>query len=300
MANAWMVRQDGYKIPVTVHVYGAMEDGKVLEDSMSLEENVFAATFVYKYSNREFSRKVAAEVIAKWAIRALGERLEDENLSISNIDNVKDIDLLDGIPYKVVFNNALSMREIWNLVPDSWIKNFDEKLEELEDYSGSEINEPLNQEFMRVRYGGEYDTNSSNKEIYFRISSTGFEWNRVIDKFLSDFGRTVTMITIEKDAESTGSNNVYKTSKGVPIDRLPINSYWTEDDGRIPLIESKIKNIGRIGPRAHLRESLKAGITLTEYLDSINSQNMKDEIIKLFEMTKRRELVLKTVKKNGE
>lgn len=301
MSTAWMVRQDGYKIPVIVHVYGAVESGNKLEDPMSLEENVFAATFIYKYSKREFSRKTAAKLIARWAIRTLGEQLEDKGIKITDLEDIRKIDLMTNLPYKVVFDNSITMEEIWDLVPDEWFENFDETFKKLSDYSGSEINELLNQEFMRVRYGGEYDSSSSNYDIYFRISSVGFSWNKVIDEFLSNFGKKITSITIERDAESTGLDNVYKTSKGVPINSLPIDSYWTEDEGKIPLIESKEKkNIGRVGPRAHLRESLSFGVTITEYLNSIKSQEMKNEIIKLYEMTKRREIILKTVKKNGE
>lgn len=296
MDTAWMVRQDGYKIPVTVHIYGAMEEGKVLNDSWSLEENVLAAIFVYKYSKDKFSKNLASEVISKWAIIMLGSYLDQGIINEEDLKNFRDINLLGEIP--PFYSKLITLRELWDLVPKGWIVDLEENYEKFDGYSGSEINEVLNQEFMRARYGGEYDSSSGNYDIYFRISSTGFEWNKVIDKFLSEFKRKVTSITIEKDFESTGTDNVYKTSKGTPINRLPIDSYWTEDEGKLPLFESKEqRNIGRVGPRVHLRESLRNGVTFTEYLSKISPERMREEATRLFEMIKHRELVTKTVKK---
>lgn len=49
-----------------------------------------------------------------------------------------------------------------------------------------EIAAELNQEFLRARYGGMYNTTSDCREIYFRISSIGFEWKEIICRFLTD------------------------------------------------------------------------------------------------------------------
>ena len=38
------------------------------------------------------------------------------------------------------------------------------------------IKDSLNQQFCRARYGGQYNTKRGNKELWFRISSTGYNW----------------------------------------------------------------------------------------------------------------------------
>ena len=34
----------------------------------------------------------------------------------------------------------------------------------------------INQQFIRVRLGGQYDTNKGNNEIWFRVGSVGYNW----------------------------------------------------------------------------------------------------------------------------
>lgn len=43
----------------------------------------------------------------------------------------------------------------------------------------------LNEEFMRVRFGGLYHTEPGNRKLYFRISSENFNWSEVIMGFLN-------------------------------------------------------------------------------------------------------------------
>lgn len=41
----------------------------------------------------------------------------------------------------------------------------------------------LNEEFIRVRFGGKYHTEPGNRKLYFRVSSENYNWSRVMDEF---------------------------------------------------------------------------------------------------------------------
>lgn len=43
----------------------------------------------------------------------------------------------------------------------------------------------LNEEFMRVRFGGMYHTAPASRELYFRISSENYNWSQVIMEFIN-------------------------------------------------------------------------------------------------------------------
>lgn len=51
--------------------------------------------------------------------------------------------------------------------------------------STDKIVDHLNQKYLRVRKGGKYDSDGEDA-IYFRISSKGFDWRRIISEFLWD------------------------------------------------------------------------------------------------------------------
>ena len=87
----------------------------------------------------------------------------------------------------------------------------------------------LNQEFCRVRAGGLYDSDGSLGDIYFRTSSTKFNWFDVIWQFVYDRRNKISTITIVRDKESTKEDKVY-------YNRMPVDEFITLNGH--PYIES--------------------------------------------------------------
>ena len=65
----------------------------------------------------------------------------------------------------------------------------------------------LNQEFLRARYGGMYETEKGCQDLVFRISSVGFDWYPTICRFVRQTKLYTKTVTIVRDAESTGMGN---------------------------------------------------------------------------------------------
>jgi hypothetical protein len=214
MANAWMIRNDGLEIPVTAHVYGTPENERHKID----DENTYAATFLIKYGNNTDSLTDA--LIDRYFTIYFTELL---NQGLLPEQYIKEL------PYVAVFKdlgNNDYLLKLWEKYKDSvspqTISAQDVAI------ANRDINHELNQTFLRARIGGEYDTVAGNKDMYFRISSTGFRWNNIIDEFLADRQTSISTVTIERDKESTGSNKKYTTQKGSPINHMPLETFLNE------------------------------------------------------------------------
>lgn len=84
----------------------------------------------------------------------------------------------------------------------------------------------LNQEFLRARYGGMYDSdNIGGGEMYFRISSTGYNWFPVIWEFVYNNRNRISNVTVVKDPESTGMKGMYLQHNGEKIDHMPVDEF---------------------------------------------------------------------------
>ena len=80
---------------------------------------------------------------------------------------------------------------------------------------------------MRVRYGGVYKTVKGNRDIYFRISSVGFNWYPIIWSFVNDHKTMIDTVTITRDLASTGSSAFYCGKMGL-YDHMPTDEFLTE------------------------------------------------------------------------
>ena len=91
----------------------------------------------------------------------------------------------------------------------------------------------LNDEFLRARNGGMYDSVGDNTgEIYFRVSSTnGFNWFDIIWNFVYKHKSRINSVTVVKDNEALGLKKDYiyyhgqdglnkKEFNRMPIDRF--------------------------------------------------------------------------------
>lgn len=118
------------------------------------------------------------------------------------------------------------------------------------------INDAVNQEFLRFRLqSGFYDKNKYS--IYFKVSSKGFDWSKLIDNFIISYKPVLDNITITKDEQVFDVATPYKV-KGDSISAIGIDEYLNLNNP--PLIESLyILNISD-----KFKHSLNKGKTLLE------------------------------------
>jgi hypothetical protein len=263
-----MIRNDGLEVPVTTHVYGTPES----ECHQIDDENTYVATFLIKYGNSTDSLTDALidRYFTIYFTELLNQGLVPEQY-------------IKALPYVAVFKdlgNNDCLLKLWEKykasVSPQTISEQDVAI------ANRDINHELNQTFLRARIGGEYDTVAGNKDMYFRISSTGFRWNNIIDEFLTKRQESISTVTIERDKESTGSNEKYITHKGSPIDHMPLETFFDESEGKIDAPESygyTNDAICRYGPRMILRQGLREGLSMNDLCTNVFGGYIESEVI---------------------
>lgn len=143
---------------------------------------------------------------------------DDSSMKFTKEDFMEEYDYLYP-------DNSLS-RSTRELIEDSIDKN---NLKYAEDYEklftslskgigynklSDYVKDYLNNNFLRIRRGGNYDTLSTSRlnEYYFRISSNGYNWyNNILDFLMNNKSVSLknVVITIQKDPVTTGEDTVY-------------------------------------------------------------------------------------------
>lgn len=116
-------------------------------------------------------------------------------------------------------------------------------------------NNETNQEFCRVRtsnmrFGG------TSGDIYFRISSVGFNWFNLIWQLVYDNQSFITHVTICTDSQSKGGRTEFYKHGATSINRLPVKDFITLSGN--PIIESS---------ESFVEKFLASGLSLYESLD---------------------------------
>lgn len=267
--KAWMVRNDGKSIPVMVHLY-AMED-----DDFSSEAEV--ASFLLQYSDQDHD--IAKLVLDAWMAKLIEDsgalhNFSDSSISDSSIIESILIKQLNNLPYRFPFPLDIDQylrihRELNNFNDWNSLLDFLDKIDDTKETIWKNIADSLNQQFCRVRYGGQYDSISSNNEIWFRISSVGFNWVNVIyDWIATNKDRlNIKYVTICRDMESdygdfavNAVEYFYKAKDGTIYDRMPIDDYLSEEHDTSPIFSKTSYNINR-GVYYSIRLGLNQGDT---------------------------------------
>lgn len=197
---AWMLRRDGKAIQVPVHAYGDEEDPEYM---------LMSSEWLYNNTKNKKTKQDILNLIALYAV----------NNGCVDVSTFKEYLEEDGDYLEINLN---------------FIDSISNKLEEAIEYymdsaSNDNVNESnlnkivmddLNQEFCRVRAGGLYDSDGSLGDIYFRTSSTRFNWFDVIWQFVYDRRKNISTVTIVRDKESTGEDNVY-------YNKMPVDEFIT-------------------------------------------------------------------------
>jgi len=194
MNTIWMIRNDGKAFPCSQYIYA---------NALNMEETLLAAEWLYTNTRHEESRQLAREMVAAWMASA---SVDDAFVS----DAPDSLLQKPGCPLSQEFVKAHT--EEVKAIPT---ENLD--LNAL----CSEIVAELNQEFLRVQHGGVHHMGSSTKEMFFRISSVGFDWYNIMYNFITVADLPIEFIVIVRGEESTGAESRRYL-------RLPIETFLAE------------------------------------------------------------------------
>ena len=190
--TAWMIRRDGEAFPCLQHLYGSAQD---------VEETLYAAEWLYQHTASGESQRLVLDLIAVYGASLNAHRNAVRNLLIA----------IKRKPY--VF------------LTHSFILKIADKLRfpisDSEESLNRRVMERLNEEFLRARLGGLYHTVPGCRDLYFRVSSNGFDWSAAIARFLQEHADTIATVTIVRDEESTGDSRFYRDEAGSAYDRVP-------------------------------------------------------------------------------
>ena len=103
-----------------------------------------------------------------------------------------------------------------SVIDDDWVAS-----------AGRDINDSLNQRFLRARYGGKKNTVPGCKDMYFRISSVGYNWFPIIRDFVEKHPDPIETVTIIKDYESTGCEKYYMDFDNHPYNKMPLVNFMS-------------------------------------------------------------------------
>lgn len=203
MENAWMIRSDGKAIPVTVHLYGALD---------TPEETLYAAEWLYR-NTKEASTKVAIRKLAAAYAHELNPDAVPPEYESMLLYQMKHL------PYKVMTREFIKELDLGSVSATYDLRSIN-----------TLVNDMLNQEFLRARYGGMYDSDNPSGEMYFRISSIGYNWFPVIWDFVYNNKSRISTVTVVKDPESTSMRGMYLQYNGKNIGRMPVDEFINLSD----------------------------------------------------------------------
>lgn len=203
---AFMIRNDGKVFPVVQHYYGNTD----VED---VEETIFAGEWLYEHTNHNKTKELYIALLKTW----INHVYEDK---ATYFDKERMLS---------AFDSEIKSRGYVFLSFDFIKKHIDEIMASDALYDLEGINtlvcEELNQEFLRARYGGMYNSShSTSGEMVFRISSTNFNWFNIIWTFVYENKSKINTVTIVTDEESTGKNDFYKEN-GITFNNCPVDDF---------------------------------------------------------------------------
>lgn len=195
---AWMLRKDGKAIQVPVHAYGDEEDSEYI---------LMNSEWLYNNTSSNETKSDVINLLAAYAVN-------NDCIDVSTFANY--IIEHDYLQIKVKFLEKIynNLEKAIDFIISN--KNYNEE------YFNKKVINDLNQEFCRVRAGGVYDSDGSLGDLYFRTSSSNFNWFDVIWEFVYNLYKQhkVETVTIVRDKESTGEDKVY-------YNRMPVKEFIT-------------------------------------------------------------------------
>lgn len=189
--TAWMLRQDGEAFPVIQHLYGSLE---------CVEETLYAGEWLYKHTSIPTTQQLVLKLVA-----AYGKSLHPQGDVVDNLQQS-----IQEKPY--IFLTLDFVEKMAAQLPAAEPSS----LERL----NRQVTEKLNQEFLRCRLGGLYNTTPGCRDMYFRVSNPAFNWEPAILRFLETHRDEMETVTVVWDEESTGREGFFFHPSGTPMNRI--------------------------------------------------------------------------------
>lgn len=269
---AWMLRQDGTAFGVGQHIY--------VMNTEDFSSEADAAAFILKTNSGDVN-------YAKYVLDAWMGKLIEQSVSYDADEteiNGAISDALNKLPYH--FTTPINTNELLEIHDEQrnffnidTLYDFMDEVAIHQDEISENIKTSLNQQFCRVRFGGRYRTEGT-ATIWFRISSTGFNWANTIYEFTAKMKSSlgITNISICRDYESDFGEDegheeyFYRAKDGTVYFNLPIDEYFEEEHEHSPVFSTR--QIGS-GVLSYIRSCLSHGMTHLEILADLEDQGLE-------------------------
>ena len=239
--GAYMLSRYGDIIPVKYHPYGSSYDG-----IDSIEDNIACAYFLYLNNIHKLEMEKLIINYICYCVDYCADDLSYEDLELTGnsykriLFDIFDECDVDNSLQKWNYEQVNAKEFLFSFVKD---KTLSDLLDIFDDTNnGLDAFIYLNQYYTRFRIGGEYDNDNEN-EIYFRISSSGYDWGSDIVDVVFKYYSNIKYITIERDSEASPLLN--REFKIYSINGLPIHHMLVKDFiyvEHIPMCSSVLKN----------------------------------------------------------
>lgn len=237
--TAWMLRQGGDAFGVMHHFY-VMDD-----EDLSSEAEV--AAFLIATESKD--QDLAKYILDAWMAMLIENEVPYDGEGVEIEDAIEKA--IKVLPYS--FQYPLSATELIKIHREcnqydnvGALYDFVDDVRTERASLSKRIKDSLNQQFCRSRYGGQYNTARGNRELWFRISSTGYNWVNDIYIWTADHykGLGATSITICRDYESDygedeGHSEYFYTARDGSVYRnMPIIEFLAEEHDTRPVFDS--------------------------------------------------------------
>lgn len=265
--TAWMIRNDGRPFPIKHHIYADPEDG---------EDILCAGEWLYLHTICMQTRIMILRMLVLWT-KLEGEGVFSYHRLLAYAE--ENAGFFPTVSFiKSIEKPLADLNHMMSVI----LSEDDES--RLEKYYEMTLDQ-LNQEFLRARYGGMYDTEDGCKDIIFRISSAGFDWYPIIYCFVKNCSLPIETVTIVRDAEATGMNNArYRCSDGSALyDRMPIDKFLSEKKNGLPKHHLYIMRGGVKPEDRSLYAKLYEGKSIVDVMQVTEEKSVRTKLNKLRE-----------------
>lgn len=290
--TAWMLGNNGIAIPVNYHPY-------ITEDNLEL--SLFSAEWLYRNAGDMTHKGTAMQFLYEWALRT-GMHEEIFLQWVETEIFGKPESELD-FPWYPAMPTGLSSRELAKHLIQNPVRNplaaelvLEKltkciaavlsdvpsgkqplyKLEEIPFFA--EIQEELNQYFLRIRYGEICDTADVSKEMVFQISSICFDWYHLILETLRTSPYEVETVTIIRDSGVADNETAYyKAYDGKRLyKQMPVKSFYEEEENPANRL-NHLYYRNELTPEAagdiqYIRKALAAGNSISSLVKRYSGQ----------------------------
>ncbi len=275
-----MLRQDGKAWEGDHHIYPSPQQN--IDEDLSSEAEV-AAFLIYTKSK---DIPLAEQVIRAWIALIIENKVKFDDTK----EDMKEVieTTIQSLPYHLVY--SLSINEYWNICDKSnyfesvdTVYEFVDKVRDNISKIRDDIAFSFNQQFCRVRYGGQYRPEKGNMTLWYRISSVGYNWANTIYVFTAETilpRHKVDSIFIVRDHESDYGEDegqpeyIYKAKDGTPYFNMPIEEYLKEEHEHSPVFAASKLVKGR-NIMSHIYRELINGNTLYHTRNDLRKNNFR-------------------------